>query len=141
MAAAHTRQTGRVTTGTILWRYSDGIRIDGRQSAAGSGEDGGSGDPVNKITPGNRPPHAEAAQPCGGRFASGHGFWPRPRPLTPALSPRAGRGRDPRSGRVRGGKCACSPVFSGGASTETRHSGGESAISSGAALECPEFSH
>jgi hypothetical protein len=23
-------------------------------------------------------------------------------PLTPALSPRAGRGRDPRSGRVRG---------------------------------------
>jgi protein SCO1 len=27
-------------------------------------------------------------------------------PLTPALSPRAGRGRDPRSGRVRGGKRA-----------------------------------
>src|SRR5262249_25024153 len=25
-------------------------------------------------------------------------------PLTPALSPRAGRGRDPRSGRVRGGE-------------------------------------
>ncbi len=25
-------------------------------------------------------------------------------PLTPALSPRAGRGRDPRSGKVRGGK-------------------------------------
>ena len=61
-------------------------------------------------------------QVCGGRIASRIGHQARP-PLTPALSPHAGRGRDPwrirdapparrkhacteRGGRVRGGKRA-----------------------------------